>query len=188
MSSSFWKLTLRFAAWSIVVCPVALIAQSSPGTLLGKVSFADGKPAVGVIVVITNQTSADETRRRTGSDGTYSVRLRAGAYRIRIESPFEAQFDRGKLNEYGVFANVICDEAKKRCTTLENVIVESGERKIDIVVVDPSKETADASTPAAPALPDRREVRDRWRIEFPEYDRYGDRGARGRDVPFRRGK
>src|SRR5205814_7899725 len=35
---------------------------------------------------------------------------------------------------------------------------------------------------------DRREVRDRWRIGFPEYDRYGDKGARGRDIPFRRGR
>ena len=31
-------------------------------------------------------------------------------------------------------------------------------------------------------------MRDRWRIGFPEYDRYGDKGARGRDIPFRRGR
>jgi hypothetical protein len=37
-------------------------------------------------------------------------------------------------------------------------------------------------------LPDRAEVRDRWRVNFPEYDRYGDKGARGRDIPFKRGK
>ena len=36
--------------------------------------------------------------------------------------------------------------------------------------------------------PDRREARDRWRIGFPEYDRYGDRGARGRDIPFKKGR
>src|SRR5947209_6193793 len=34
---------------------------------------------------------------------------------------------------------------------------------------------------------DRRSLRDRWRIGFPEYDRYGDKGARGRDIPFRKG-
>ena len=31
-------------------------------------------------------------------------------------------------------------------------------------------------------------MRDRWRIGFPEYDRYGDRGARGRDIPFKKGR
>src|SRR6476659_4419904 len=120
MSSSFSKLTLWFAALIIAGCPLALIAQSSFGTLHGKVSLVDGKPAAGVVVVITNQTSSDETTRRTESDGTYSVRLRAGAYRIRVEAPFEARFDRGKVNDYGVFANLICDETKKRCATLEN--------------------------------------------------------------------
>ena len=188
MPSSFPKLTLWFAASIIAGCPLVLIAQSSFGTLQGKVSLADGKPVAGVIVVITNQTTSDETTRRTNSDGTYSARLRAGAYRIRVDAPFEARFDRGKVNEYGVFANVICDETKKRCATLENVIVESGERKVDIIVVEPAKETSDAATPVAATQPDRREVRDRWRIEFPEYDRYGDKGARGRDVPFRRGR
>lgn len=39
----------------------------------------------------------------------------------------------------------------------------------------------------AQTAPDRRAVRDRWRIGFPEYDRYGDKGARGRDVPFKKG-
>src|SRR6187399_1742257 len=107
MSSSFPKLELWLAASIIAVCTAASIAQSSFGTLTGKVSLADGKPAAGVVVVITNQTSSDETTRRTNSDGTYSVRLRAGAYRIRVESPFEARFDRGKLSQYGVFANVI---------------------------------------------------------------------------------
>ncbi|MGI8655686.1 MAG: carboxypeptidase regulatory-like domain-containing protein, partial [Pyrinomonadaceae bacterium] len=40
----------------------------------------------------------------------------------------------------------------------------------------------------AQTAPDRRAVRDRWRIGFPEYDRYGDKGARGRDVPFKKGR
>ncbi|HYX41317.1 MAG TPA: hypothetical protein VE821_06450, partial [Pyrinomonadaceae bacterium] len=34
--------------------------------------------------------------------------------------------------------------------------------------------------------PGREDVRDRWRINFPEYDRYGDFN-RGRDIPFRKG-
>jgi len=49
-----------------------------------------------------------------------------------------------------------------------------------------------AAEPAAdaPAKPpaDQAELRDRWRIGFPEYDRYGDKGARGRDIPFKRNR
>ncbi|MFN2455977.1 MAG: carboxypeptidase-like regulatory domain-containing protein [Pyrinomonadaceae bacterium] len=44
------------------------------------------------------------------------------------------------------------------------------------------------TVPSEPQIaPNRRAVRDRWRIGFPEYDRYGDKGARGRDVPFKKG-
>src|SRR5687768_7455291 len=189
MLSSFSKLTLWFTVSVIAGCPYALPAQSSVGTLMGNVSLADGKPAVGVTVIFTNQTSAEESIESTNNDGSYSIRLRAGAYRVTVGPPFEARFDRGKVNDYGVFANVICDETKKRCATLENVIVDSGERKIDFVVTEPDKENA-AGEPAKPATTrrDRREVLDRWRIEFPEYDRYGDKGVRGRDIPFRRAR
>lgn len=186
MMSSFVKLTFWSAALLILCFPCVSKAQSSEGRLSGTVTFSDGKPASGVVVVVTNQTSSEQETRQTGSDGKYSVRLRAGAYRITVAPPYEARFDRGKTAEFGSFANIICDEAKKRCETLENVIIDGGERKIDFVVADPSTETA-AGQPAQPAQPDRREVRDRWRIQFPEYDRYGDKGARGRDIPFRRG-
>ena len=189
MLPSIAKLTLWFAASLVVACPLAIIAQSSHGTLVGTASFADGKPAVGVTVVITNQTSGEQYSRRTGTDGRYSIRLRPGAYRLETAAPHEARFDRGKVAEYGVFANLICDETKKRCGTLENVIVDSGERKIDFMVADPPKESAAAADqPPATPQPGRREMRDRWRIAFPEYDRYGDKGARGRDIPFRRGR
>src|SRR6185295_6347490 len=76
------------------------------------------------------------------------------------------------------------------------------ETKIDIVVEDrqavaPSSEDGQRppghagkqSVPSAPQTsPDRHEVRDRWRVGFPEYDRYGDRGGRGRDIPFKKGR
>src|SRR5262249_42840349 len=48
-----------------------------------------------------------------------------------------------------------------------------------------------AGKPSAPSLPqtrpDRREARDRWRVGFPEYDRYGDKAGRGRDIQFNKG-
>lgn len=189
MLSGIPKLALWLAVLIFVAVSVAL-SQTSDGRLTGKVTGADGSPLAGVVVTATNQTSSEKNSQRTKSDGTYSIRLKAGAYRISVEPPYQARFDRGKAAEYGVFSNFICDETKTKCVTLENVIIDGGERKIDFAVADPSKDTPaepDAQPAAAP-IPDRREVRDRWRYEFPEYDRYGDQGARGRDIPFKRGK
>ena len=192
MMSSFPKLALWFAA-SIILGLSSAHAQSSGGKLTGKVTGSDGKPVAGVIVKATDQTSTQVASQRTRTDGSYSIRLRAGAYRITVAPPFEARFERGKTDEYGVFSNVICDKTRKLCATLENVIIDGGERKIDFVVVEPEKEAAakpgDADKAAATKPgPDRREVRDRWRYQFPEYDRYGDKGASGRDVPFRQSR
>src|SRR4029453_10999165 len=100
MSPSIAKLTLWFAASLVVACPLKLIGQSSSGTLVGSVSFADGKPAAGVTVVVTNQTSGEESSRRTDADGRYSFQLRSGAYRIKLGAPHEARFDRGKVATY----------------------------------------------------------------------------------------
>src|SRR6185312_16741731 len=90
-----------------------------------------------------------------------------------------------------------------RGAVLENVLVGGSEdTKIDIVVEEkqaeaivgndatrPTGHAGKKSVPSAPqAAADRREARDRWRIGFPEYDRYGDRGGRGRDIPFKKGR
>ncbi len=73
------------------------------------------------------------------------------------------------------------------------MIIDVGERKIDFAVVSTGQDgeqakpdEGDEDAVATPTGVDRREVRDRWRIEFPEYDRYGDKAGRGRDIPFRR--
>jgi len=187
MSLRFSKLTLLFVLAAAVFVSVTP-AQSSSGRLSGKVVDKDGNPVAGVTVVVVNQTTTDSDTERTNSDGHYSFRLRAGAYRVSVMVPYEARFGQGKTDEYGVFSNLICDKKKERCPTLENVIIDVGERTIDFAVVDLAKDAAkpgDTETEAATGS-DRREVRDRWRIAFPEYDRYGDKGARGRDIPFRR--
>jgi len=57
------------------------------------------------------------------------------------------------------------------------------DHKVDFSVVEPDKEPPAEGETAKKTGPDRREVRDRWRYKFPEYDRYGDKGARGRDIP-----
>jgi hypothetical protein len=174
-----------------------LAAQQAGGRLTGKVTYTDGKAAAGVVLRIINQTSSDTRLIKTKADGSYALRLGAGAYRISVSPPFEARFDRGKAAEYGAFSNLICDETKN-CPVLENIIIGGdAERKIDFLVVDMNAATADKPAAGAPAKPpsplepkvaDQAELRDRWRIGFPEYDRYGDKGARGRDIPFKRNR
>ncbi|HSL56167.1 MAG TPA: carboxypeptidase-like regulatory domain-containing protein, partial [Pyrinomonadaceae bacterium] len=155
----------------IMASCLSAFAQES-GRLKGVVRTSPDAPAAGVVVVVTNQVTRKINRTRTNNDGSYSLQLPAGAYRISLDQPHTALFDKDK--NYGDFVIV-------RGDTLENVIVEPGrETVVDIPIAPPS-------TGAAPA-PQRRETPDRWRITFPEYDRYGDRGARGRDIPFKRGR
>ncbi len=186
MATGFRKLVLALSV--LLLGSDYTSAQGSNGRITGKTLDAEGKPVAGVMVVVTDQSSTEASTKRSGQDGSYSFRLRNGAYRITVEPPYEARFDRGKAAEYGVFAGFLCDETKSKCTTLENVIIDGSERKIDFAVVDPSKEKPDADAqPVKDAVPETREVRDRWRIAYPEYDRYGDQAARGRDIPFKRG-
>ena len=191
MKPSFQKLALWFVI-SILLMASVIAAQSSGGRLIGKVSDKDGKPVAGVIVTATNQISTARYSQRSKPDGSFSIRLNGAAYRISVNPPYEARFDRGKLGDYGAFAGVICDETKKKCSVLENVVIDGKDVKLGFVVVDPSKEAGDEkpgeTEKAKMDQPDRREVRDRWRIGFPEYDRYGDKGARGRDIPFKKSR
>ena len=155
----------------ILLVAASCLAQTA-GRLKGVVRSATDTPAPNVVVVITNQVTRKATRVTTEADGSYSVKLPAGAYRLTLDQPNVAVFDKDK--NYGDFAI-------PRGDTLENVVVDPGkEITIDIAV-------APRST-AQPSPPQRRETPDRWRIVFPEYDRYGDRGARGRDIPFKRGR
>lgn len=188
----------RFLALAVLVFWGVGIAaaQTSGGRLTGKVTDADGKAVAGVTLRIVNQTSSETKLIKTKTDGSYAVRLGTGAYRVSVEPPYEARFDRGKVAEYGTFSNVICDETKKLCPVLENIIIGgNAERKIDFQVVNPEVSPVDPKTGGPPikasspvTIIDRREMRDRWRIGFPEYDRYGDKGARGRDIPFKRNR
>ena len=168
--------------------------SQGPGRLSGVVRLASAQPAAGVTVVATNQVTSRTHRSRTAADGHYQLRLPAGAYRLTVAPPHIAKFDKDK--NYGEFVIV-------RVDTLENVIIESGkDRDIDIQLDERSQETiakdqrdqptGHAGDPTVESqqqtTPDRLETSDRWRIGFPEYDRYGDRGARGRDIPFKRGR
>ncbi|HET6890709.1 MAG TPA: carboxypeptidase-like regulatory domain-containing protein, partial [Pyrinomonadaceae bacterium] len=153
--------------------PIISVMGQSTGHLKGVVRNAAGSPVSGTIVVATNQVTRERRQVRSGADGSYSIRLEAGAYRVKVDPPYIARFDKDK--NYGDFAI-------PRGELLENVIIEAGKDTPLEIIVETSE------TEKTQKTADRKLVRDRWRILFPEYDRYGDRGARGRDIPFTRGR
>jgi hypothetical protein len=181
---------------------------SITGTIIGQ-----GKaPIAGVVVIATNQVTRRTTRTRSGSSGQFALRLTAGAYRITVAAPFVARFlqkpsappERNYVNPDSPYPAEFPSESdykdKNYVHFQENVIVEDGrETRLNIPAEkleqkpitqaresEPSGYAGNKTVESArQTLPDRREVRDRWRIGFPEYDRYGDVG--GRDIPFRRG-
>jgi hypothetical protein len=207
------------AIFFAVVCAQASassVVQQRAGRITGVVRDATGASIGDVIITATNQVTGRDARARTTSDGSYSFRLPAGAYRITVEAPYVAKFkdDKDKEKKYGRLA-------LPNGAYIENILVtDEKDTLLDIVVekkTDGAKKNADAgkaaatSTPSTPiaqaapdeplgyagkdsveseaqTAPDRRAVRDRWRIGFPEYDRYGDKGARGRDIPFKKGR
>jgi Carboxypeptidase regulatory-like domain len=156
----------------IILLIVATCFLQTTGRLQGVVRTQAGEPVPNAVVVITNQVTRETRRVRTSADGRYSIKLPAGAYRITLDQPHVAAFDKDK--SYGDYAIVLGD-------TLENIVIEPG-KEIEVEIRVAENPTGNQSKP------DRRETPDRWRITFPEYDRYGDRGARGRDIPFKRGR
>jgi hypothetical protein len=184
---------IALAALMLAAFAASATAQGN-GRIKGVVRAVSGAPVAGVTIVATNQVTGKWKRVRSSATGSYSIQLPAGAYRLTVVPPRVAKFDKDK--DYGAFTLV-------RGDALENVIVETGkDAPVDIpldqvelkeIMAQPEdqplghagKETV-ASEPQTAV--DRREVRDRWRVGFPEYDRYGDRAARGRDIPFKRGR
>src|SRR4030088_926386 len=162
------------------------------GTIAGVVKSVTSLS--GVTVLATNQVKSNVTRASVAGDGRYSLRVRPGAYRLSVELPYVAQFDKAK--NYGEHAlirddsleNVIVSEGKE--TTIDFAVEKLAERPpVNIPERKPLGAAGQESVTSEPQTqPDRRTVRDRWRIGFPEYDRYGDKGARGRDIPFRQGR
>jgi hypothetical protein len=177
----------------VAFCLLASLANAGAqkrGAIQGKVTPA----ATDVVVLVTNQVTSRVARARVNGDGSYSFSLRPGAYRLSVAPPYIAKFD--KTKNYGEHALI-------RDDSLENVIVAEGktttvdftvekikeEPLVNVPPREPPGVAGDTSVASEPQTQsDRREARDRWRIGFPEYDRYGDKGARGRDIPFRHGR
>jgi hypothetical protein len=161
----------------ICLCAVATAAQD--GRITGMVRNAAKAAVGGASVTAVNQVTTERETKRTDNGGAFSFKVRPGAYRIMVNAPGMVMFDR---------ENIIVAAG-----ATETVEVELKEAE-KLNIVDPIADgqplgyaggTTDESAPQT--HPGRREVRDRWRIAFPEYDRYGDFN-RGRDIPFRKGQ
>ncbi len=178
----------------IMVAALLLTSVSAFGQKRGTITGTVTPSTPNVVVIATNQVTSKVMRTGTDGSGKYAIKVRPGAYRLSVAPPYTAKFDRTK--SYGEHALI-------RDDLIENVIVSEGkETKIDFAI-EKTEEKPIVNVPAREPLgaagkasvesepqtqSDRREVRDRWRIGFPEYDRYGDKGARSRDIPFRRGR
>ena len=161
------------------------VSAQQHGRIKGMVRGGDAKsPIAGATVMAINQVTTNRSTTRTGSDGSFSFKLRAGAYRIMVDAPGSMRFDK---------ENIIVEPGQEVPVEIELKAQKKPEKPEPFV--DPTANERPISYTGGgnldsrpPTLPDRAEVRDRWRVNFPEYDRYGDKGARGRDIPFRRGK
>src|SRR5438552_117125 len=189
-----WSPSISIARTANVLAFLLVISFVAVAQKRGAITGVVTPPAANFIVIATNQVTSKVTTAPVSGDGRYSLRVHPGAYRLSVARPYRAKFDNAK--NYGEHALI-------REDSLENVIVSEGkETKIDfgvekieakpLVNVPPRKPLGAAGTASVESEPqtqsDRREMRDRWRIGFPEYDRYGDKGARGLAIPFRRGR
>jgi hypothetical protein len=173
------------AVAAILFLATCTLAQTG-GRLVGVVRDAAKSPVGGATITVINQVTSERETERTSPAGQFSFKLPAGAYRVIVEASGALRFDR------------------------ENLIVEPGKDLPLEIELKPREAPKDAKGAAAPppdptagerplgaaggsrAVPAAeesrvREARDRWRVTFPEYERYGDFN-RGRDIPFRRGR
>ncbi len=174
---------LLLAAITLAANADLVLGQGS-GSISGTVRVASGAPVPGVTVIVTNQVTGKWKRVRSSCDGKYSFSLRAGAYRLRL--------NRSASWRSLIRTKTTASLRLPRGEALENVIVEAGKDTVVDIPLDQvelkeiPRRTGDKPTGHAgkkqfhqnrKPIRTRREARDRWRIGFPEYDRYGDRGC-----------
>src|ERR1044071_5055993 len=100
------------AAACILVMFTAGFAQKR-GKIEGKITPA----SADITVIVINQVTSRVTRARANGDGSYSLGVRPGAYRVSVARPYVARFDKAK--NYGEHALI-------RDDSLENVIASEG--------------------------------------------------------------
>ncbi|MGH9944982.1 MAG: carboxypeptidase-like regulatory domain-containing protein, partial [Pyrinomonadaceae bacterium] len=189
----------KFSRLALVVsCFFALLAASAPfaaaeakdsARLSGVVRNSAKTPIAGVTVTAVNQVTTERERTKTDSSGRYSFKLDAGAYRVMVEAADALPFDQenvivegGADKTFDIELKPMTPEAAKGNGNGAVAAIDPTAGEAPLVYEGP--ESVESRPPTNSRI---REVRDRWRINFPEYDRYGDGSASGRDIPFRRG-
>jgi hypothetical protein len=182
-SQSISSRTVRacLVALALLISTQTSQAQSH-GRIAGTLRDASKAPVSGASVTAINQVTSRRVTTRSDSGGRFSFKLAPGAYRLLVDAPGFKQLDR---------ENLIVEPGKDSPAEFSLEAAPKTDNNT-AQIVDPTANerplgAAGASTVAgAPSADPRiREARDRWRITFPEYDRYGEAG--NRDVPFRRG-
>lgn len=158
------------------------LALRQQGRIAGVVRDAAKAPVAGALVTAINQVTSRRRRMKTDAAGRFDFRVPPGAYRVLVDFPAALRFDR---------ENVIVEPGQDAVVEIE---LKARPKEPPAPLIDPTageRPTGAAggeTVESAPQLDARsREVRDRWRVNFPEYDRYGS-PAGGRDIPFKRGK
>ena len=174
------------ARGSVVLCLVLLSTLCAfgqqKGRITGVVRNSAKTPVAGATVTAINQVTTKASRKRTESNGHYSFRLPAGAYRIMVDTPEAPRFDKENVIVEGGGEKTLDIELQKKD---EKAAVQP----VEITDGEPPGYAGGPSVDSEPQTrPDRATVRDRWRIGFPEYDRYGDVGGLGRDIQFKKGR
>jgi hypothetical protein len=164
----------------LVCCPAAARAQSG-GRIAGVVRDAAKAPVANAEVTAINQVTTKRRRTRTDADGRFSFKVPAGAYRILVESDAGPRFDRENVIVAGGGEESVEVELKKKAEPAPAAPDPTAGEEALGYVGSPSVEAEPTGRP------DIREQPDRWRITFPEYERYGD-STRGRDIPSRKGQ
>src|SRR5205085_11819805 len=78
---------LAFVAGLMMVVSTAALGQKR-GTISGAIT----PPTPSVVVVATNQVTSRIARAPVKSDGSYSLNIRPGAYRLTVAAPYFAKF------------------------------------------------------------------------------------------------
>ncbi|HEX8163808.1 MAG TPA: carboxypeptidase regulatory-like domain-containing protein [Pyrinomonadaceae bacterium] len=183
----FQRLLIPTARASLIAFALLLAGHAAHaqqrGRITGVVRDAAKAAVARARVTAINQVTTRRGTTRTSQAGRFDFKVPAGAYRIVVDAPGALTFD---------LENVIVEPGKESAVEVELKAAEQTGAAARIV--DPTKDerpngaAGGTAKPGASTDPRIREARDRWRVTFPEYDRYGDAGGRGRDVPFKRGR
>ncbi|HXI25355.1 MAG TPA: carboxypeptidase-like regulatory domain-containing protein, partial [Pyrinomonadaceae bacterium] len=97
-----WRKPNALARLAFVAGLMMVVAAAALGQKRGTINGTITPPTSSVVVIATDQVTSRVARAPVKSDGTYSLNIRPGAYRLTVAGPYVAKFDKGK--NYGEHA------------------------------------------------------------------------------------